>query len=503
MGRKMTKRRKIAIGLAFAVAVAAGGTVTVSKLNKKDEKPLVQAKQTAVSLSKMDLTKSVSATGTIESAKVKTVSANVTGVEIKNIKVSEGDVVKKGQTLLTFDKTDLLETLSEAKENLSDVKSQTSSELSSAERKLNEAQETYESQKEQMDANVKAAKKNYESAKKTLSKAKMPEEQNKAKEALSQAKASYEQAKNERKTSNSQNNSNVQSAKEQLATTKSNIKKSIKEAENKVSEASDALEDATIKAPMSGTVTAVGVEENDIYNGGDMIEISDCDSLIVTASISEYDISDIKKGQKVVILTDATGDTEIEGKITYVALTTGSSLSSGNSSGSASGNTGNTSVSSSSGYEIRVAITDKDDKLRSGMTAKCSIILEEAPDVYAVPYDAICTDENNNYYINVRDESGNKKQITVTKGMESDYYVEVSGDDLTEGLSVIIPTDEVSAEKADAEESSSGALDGIAGGGSDGNKEDFGGKGGFSGGAPDGGGHDGGGRPAGGGMGGR
>lgn len=495
MGRKLTKRRKIAIGLAFAVAVAAGGTVTVSKINKKDEKPVAQARQTTVSLSKMDLTKSVSATGTIESAKVKTVSANVTGVEIKNIKVSEGDEVKKGQTLLTFDKTDLLETLSEAKENLSDVKSQTSSELSSAERKLAEAKETYASQKEQMDANVKSAKNNYTSAKKALSQAKTPEEQNKAKETLSQAKASYEQAKNERKSSNSQNSSNIQSAKDQLATTKSNIKKSLKEAENKVSEAKEALEEATVKAPMSGIVTAIGVEENDTYNGGDMIEISDCDTLVVTASISEYDISDIEKGQKVVILTDATGDTEIEGKINYVALTTGNSLSSGNSSGNSAGSAG-TSMSSSGGYEIRVAITDKNKKLRSGMTAKCSIILEEAPDVYAVPYDAIMTDDNENYYINVKDESGNKKQVSVTRGMESDYYVEVSGDELAEGLSVIIPSDEISGEKSDSSDSDSDAFGGFMGGNGAG-KEDMNDKGGFGGGGmPNGGG-------PGGGMGGR
>lgn len=39
-----------------------------------------------------------------------------------------------------------------------------------------------------------------------------------------------------------------------------------------------------------------------------MIEISDCTNLRVSTSVDEYDISDVAKGQKVVILMDATGD---------------------------------------------------------------------------------------------------------------------------------------------------------------------------------------------------
>ena len=31
--------------------------------------------------------------------------------------------------------------------------------------------------------------------------------------------------------------------------------------------------------------------------------------------------------------------------------------------------------------------------------------------------------------------------MTVTTGMETDYYIEVQGDDLQEGLQVVIPTD--------------------------------------------------------------
>ena len=72
--------------------------------------------------------------------------------------------------------------------------------------------------------------------------------------------------------------------------------------------------------------------------------------------------------------------------------------------------------------------------------------------------------------IYVKDSSTNtKKEITVTKGMESDYYVEVTGDGLSEGLMVILPSDTTSSKSSsDSDKSSSGLSDmmgGMSGGG--------------------------------------
>ena len=110
----------------------------------------------------------------------------------------------------------------------------------------------------------------------------------------------------------------------------------------------------------------------------------------------------------------------------------------GSSSAGSSGTT-------SSGYEVRIKLLSTNVKLRIGMTAKCSIILEEASDVYAVPYDAIHTNTNGDSVLYVKDSSGTRSEVTVTKGMESDYYVEVSGEGLSEGLQILIPTDDTSS----------------------------------------------------------
>lgn len=468
---KKHKKGTIILSVVVVAAIAAAVILPKTLLKGKESTQKMQAKQNTIQLSKMDLTSSISATGTLESANSKTVSASVSNVKIKKVLVSEGDTVKKGQSLVTFDESELQTTLSDAKESLSDTITQNASQLKSAKRKLRDAKETYTTQKKKLQKEVASAKKTYEAAKKAVSQAKNEKEKTKANQTLQQAKSAYEQAVSQQTSSNKQNKESIENAKESVTTTENSNKKSLKEAQKSVDDATEALENCVITAPISGTITAVGVEAGDTYSGGDMFEISDCSKFQVSTTVSEYDIANVKKGQKVVILTDATDDTEIQGEITYVALTTGSSLSS--------------SSSSSSGYEVTIKVKDSNDKLRVGMTAKCSIILKEAKDVYAVPYDAIHTNNSGDSVIYVQDGTS-KKEVTVTKGMESDYYVAVSGDGLSEGLKVIIPSDSTSSSSSKDSSDSSG-LSGMLGGG--------GGQGGgnMGGGAPSGGGPGGGG----------
>lgn len=478
------KAHKVICIILAAVVIVLAGTWIVPRIWGSGKETVSGKKENTIRLSKMDLTSSVSATGTLESAQTKLVSAEVSGVKIKRFYVEEGDEVTKGQKLVSFDEVDLRSSLNDATENLSDTKVQNSTELASANRQLADAQETYQSQKKKYASKVTSAKSEYQIAKKAVSSAKTSEEKQKAKETLSQARNAYEQAKSEQESGNKQNKNNIQSAKEQLTSTKNNNKKSLREAEKQLEEARKVLENCSVTAPMSGTVTAVGAQAGDTYQGGDLIEISDCTNLQVSTTVDEYDISKIEKNQKVVILTDATDDEELEGRITYVAKTTGGSLDNsasdgaGSSGGSSTGNTG----SVSSGYEVRIKVKKPNEKLRVGMTAKCSIILKEVSDVYAVPYDAVHTNTNGDTVLYVKEDSGMRSEVVVARGMESDYYVEVSGDGLSENLQVIIPTDEPSTSEDNSE---SGSLDGFMGGGMKNRTgSDRGNHGNFSGGAP-------------------
>lgn len=110
-------------------------------------------------------------------------------------------------------------------------------------------------------------------------------------------------------------------------------------------------------------------------------------------------------------------------------------------------------------------MTSSDDRIKLGMTAKCSIVKKEASDVYAVPYDAVHR-ENGESYILVKDGDSTSK-VTVTTGMETDYYIEVQGDDLQEGLQVVIPTDKTdktdSASDSNKQNSTFGGFGGMGG----------------------------------------
>lgn len=214
--------------------------------------------------------------------------------------------------------------------------------------------------------------------------------------------------------------------------------------ENQVETYEKQLEKGVLTSPINGTVTAVNVKEGDTYGGGVIITIQDCEDFIVEAEIDEYDISDIKEGMKVLFKTDATREEQLEGEVIFVSPVPTSAASASASA---------TSLATGGGkatYQIKVAIHTETDRLRLGMTAKMNIVLNEVEHVLTVPYDAVQTDENGDTVVYVleqtTDADGNAAQeqrpVPVTVGTEGDYYVEVTGDGLTEGMKVVIPKEE-------------------------------------------------------------
>lgn len=382
--------------------------------------------------------------------------------------------MQKGKSLLTFDKNDLQESLSEAKESLSDAESESAKSIEKAQKQLAEAKEEYEEEKENQADKVAKAKKEYQEAKKANQK-----------EELAQAKTAYENAVQTRKTTLKQSKSNIEQAQDSVDTAKSNGEKSIKEAQKQVSEAQSNIDKCSVTAPIDGIVTSISVQEGDTYSGGTILQIQDISGFTISTTVDEYDISNVKVGQKVIVLTEATGEDELEGEVTFVAPSMGSSTTSTSSqSGNGTTSMSNTTSSGSEGYEVDIKLKSADDRLKLGLTARCSIIEEEASNVFAVPYDAISQNTSGESVINISEgESGNisRKQIIVTKGMESDYYVEVQSDELQEGMNVMIPTDATDSTDSTSDEQKSNSMNGLLGGGSE-KRMPGGTQGGFSGG---------------------
>lgn len=300
-----------------------------------------------------------------------------------------------------------------------------------AEAALSAAQSNYES----MNTTVEAAKSAYSEAERIYSKlqtyasAYQSEKAglSAAEAAVEQTESQYEQAQSQREDYQEQYEDAIDKAKEEYdkAVLEEQLITETQE-EKTINEYTELIEDCVVRASISGVITTLNVTEGNIFEGGDIYTIQDNENFIVTSSVDEYDISSIEKGMSAYIKTDATGDVEMTGEVTYVAIS--------------SSGTGTMGAAASSGsYTIKVSIDNPDSKLRAGMTAKISIALEESKNTLTVPYDAVTTNPDGTSSITA-DVDGEKKTITVETGLETDYYTEVISDEVSEGMTVYLTT---------------------------------------------------------------
>lgn len=202
----------------------------------------------------------------------------------------------------------------------------------------------------------------------------------------------------------------------------------------------------TVTAPMSGVVTTVSIEEGNSYSGGTIVVIEDNSSYEVTAQIDEYDIGKIQIGQETVIKTNGTGDNEFHGEVKEIAPRA-------TTAGSGSDVT----------YKVDISIDAPCNELKMDMTAKLSIVLNSVENVLTVPSDALQEDDDGSYYVEIlksdtevsvnpsemaagmerydgaQTQMPQTEKITVKKGLESDYYVEIISDHIEEGMKVVLP----------------------------------------------------------------
>ena len=232
--------------------------------------------------------------------------------------------------------------------------------------------------------------------------------------AYNQAQTAYEQAKttyeNAIKTS--------ETAEESRDTALENYNKAGESDE--LEELQSQLEKCTLKAETSGKVTAVNATVGSAIDGA-AATIQDTDSLKISITIAEYDIDSVSEGMHAVITSDVI-DGEIDGTLTQISPT-------------ASGG-----GSSSSTFSAEVTVDDENSGLLIGTNAKVQIIQSTTEDVFTVPLDAIEEKEDGTsvIYVQSGEENGEPvfEEVQVVVGATNDYYAEVSGVDLEEGMIV-------------------------------------------------------------------
>ncbi|KAA3662656.1 MAG: HlyD family efflux transporter periplasmic adaptor subunit [Chloroflexi bacterium] len=118
--------------------------------------------------------------------------------------------------------------------------------------------------------------------------------------------------------------------------------------------AQDALNQATLKAPFDGVITAVYVTEGSIASGP-VIEMLNPDKLEIVLKVSEIDIAQLQEGQTAIVHTETWPTERLESSITRIAP---------------SAIVGESRVN----YEIRLALPKSNHPIRVGMTAVAEFI---------------------------------------------------------------------------------------------------------------------------------
>ena len=210
--------------------------------------------------------------------------------------------------------------------------------------------------------------------------------------------------------------------------TKLTVDDTLEGLEKDIKELEDEAEKCTVRATADGVITSLNVKEDDMFTGGEVAVIQDSGDLIISANADQYDIANIEKGMLTRITVKAVGDYPMEGTLSFAAPTPETKDSQGGQSIE---------------YPIESEITDPAPGLRLGMNAKLEIISEERLGVLAVPDECIQINENGEYYVDTVDEAGSVTPVIVEYGMKSDYYSEIEGSGLTEGMQVVMPEQDI------------------------------------------------------------
>ncbi len=323
----------VGIVIVLVVLVGGGGVVVMaSPLGEKirggfnQEPQATEVRMEAAELG--DLTRTVSAPGSIEPITMVNISSQVSA-KIIALPFREGEVVKKDDVVIRLDPQDLLARMDSAEASMKSEQAR----LSGAE------------------ANLINARLNYERFEQLY------ETKDVTKSDLDAAEAQYLSA---------QSNKQV-------------IEHGIEMAQASIEQVKKDLENTTIMSPIDGVITTLSAEVGETVivgttnNPGSVImEIADLSEMIVKAQVDETNIAPVEEGQEVRVFINAYSDREYSGKVQKVAL----------KRQVASDGTGV--------FETEILLRlDEGERLYSGLTASVEIAVESFYDVVKAPSQAV------------------------------------------------------------------------------------------------------------------
>jgi len=180
----------------------------------------------------------------------------------------------------------------------------------------------------------------------------------------------------------------------------------------------DQLAEGTIVATTGGVITAVNTSVG-ATPSGILFMIEDIDNLYVSANVREHSLVDLYVGQRGYVTTVATGNREFDADLTFISPRAVSPA-------------GSTSVE----FEVRAAISGISNDVRIGMNAFLNIVTDTRYNVFSIPISALVVNEYGSFVYALQDDT--YREIAVTTGLRTSTHIEIYGDQLVEGLNIIL-----------------------------------------------------------------
>lgn len=199
------------------------------------------------------------------------------------------------------------------------------------------------------------------------------------------------------------------------------------------------LEDAVLRAPFAGVVTAVYVAEGELGSGV-AVDLVDLSSLEVVLDVDEVDIGSLEVGQRAIVTLEAWPEEEIESEIVAIGPAA-NSLALDNTIGT---------------YPVHLTLDRAERPLRVGMTANARLLTAQREGVLLVPNRAVTPDrQTGKYYVNLVERNADGEQtvrpVEVRVGLRDNQYTQILGG-LEEGDTVQIGTVRLPGQNASEED---------------------------------------------------
>lgn len=411
MAKKKKRRRWIWLSILALILFATVGMY----LKKKSEPKGIEIEIDNAKLRTIHET--VSASGRIFPETEIKISSDVSG-EIVELYVAEGDSVRAGQVLVKIDPDAYVSAVERGKATVSGAKAQASISNSQIESSI--------AQKEQILAQLGNAKRIHE------------RNVNLHKDGV------ISDVEKEQSLSNLESlEANLRAAEASIRSSKQSAEGAVfnvQSAEATLKELRTSLNRTTIKAPVSGIVSSLSVEQGERVvgtmqmSGTEIMRISNLDAMEVQVDVSENDIVKVNMGDTVSIEVDAYIEKKFKGEITAIA----------NSASNLSGALGSISTDQVTNFPVKIRIlADSYQELvnpnrpypfRPGMSASVDIFTDVAPDVITVPIQAVTTrvkEESKDSSTEEFDEvvfvfeADSVRAIKVISGIQNDEFIQI------------------------------------------------------------------------------